>query len=332
MKTKNILLGLSLSLFALSLFFLAAEAATRLFWNAGYRHAYDWRDRTEGYTVEKGKNVFRILLLGDSMAYGQGVKREETFAARVEKSLNAGADDGRNLRYEVINLAWPGMNTADEYVVLVDKGLSYDPDLLLVAYYLNDVETAQEHRVDVNDPTYIRRPQNRRGRPGWEYALPVPRALDQFLTINSDFYIFLLQRYDSLLLKSGLRKRGGDGNDPLVNAYNEENIKWRHTKYSLSRMASLCGKRDIETSLLILPTFYNLGKYPYGDIHKMIGESALEAGYRVLDLMPDFAGKESGGYIVSRVDTHPNEKAHKVIAEKLDAFLRKENLVEGQAK
>src|SRR5690606_37550445 len=52
----------------------------------------------------KPEGVFRIVLLGDSVAFGWGVDDEATFARRLEREWNA---QGHATRLEVVNTALP---------------------------------------------------------------------------------------------------------------------------------------------------------------------------------------------------------------------------------
>ncbi|MBI5524858.1 MAG: hypothetical protein HY897_00840 [Deltaproteobacteria bacterium] len=96
------------------------------------------------YTEEKPAGTYRILVLGDSVAYGCGVQKHETFENQLEMLLER-AHDGR--RFEVLNMAVPGYNTKQELVKFERDGLRLAPDLVLVAYVMND---------DVVTPVVIR--------------------------------------------------------------------------------------------------------------------------------------------------------------------------------
>ena len=85
----------------------------------------------------KPSNGLRIVGVGDSVMFGWGVTEDETYLRRLETSLKA--EMGRD-RIEVLNLAVPGYNTAQEAVVFREKALPLSPDLLLVGYVLNDAE------------------------------------------------------------------------------------------------------------------------------------------------------------------------------------------------
>ncbi|MFH1577914.1 MAG: SGNH/GDSL hydrolase family protein [Candidatus Omnitrophota bacterium] len=86
------------------------------------------------YTIKKPKGSYRIIILGDSVAFGWGVDIEKTFAKRLEKLLNSKAKK----KYEVINFAVPGYNLRQEIDTLKYKCLAYKPDLVIFCVQNND--------------------------------------------------------------------------------------------------------------------------------------------------------------------------------------------------
>lgn len=315
MSYKNIFANTLLLVVAVSLFCSVGEFIARTFWKSGYRHKYDWRHRTEGYSFGKADGTFRILVLGDSNAYGQGVGRDETFSKLLENYLNE-VDTTKSIRkFEVINLAWPGLNTAQEYLEFVNRGLKYNPDMVLVAYCLNDLGEYINYKTDPRAPFYIRRLSNK-----GKWALPIPKPIDEFLTLRSDLYLFVLSRYNSMLHKVWIRK-SVEPDEGLLKAYLEKANDWQFMRLSLGKIYELCQEKKIIPALIVLPYFYELESYRLGEIHKQVTLEANSIGYHVLDLLPSFIGKKSEEYIVSRVDTHPNSLAHKVMAQNIFRFI-----------
>lgn len=98
--------------------------------------------RGKEYSIEKPNNTIRVLVLGDSVAFGWGVNENETFSVVLEKMLNSDAQK----KYEVLNLAVPGYNTEQEVEMLKTKGLKYNPDIIIIAYHRNDVTNSTEER------------------------------------------------------------------------------------------------------------------------------------------------------------------------------------------
>lgn len=84
----------------------------------------------------KPPGVHRILLLGDSQTFGQGVAFEETFGERIAAEL--AARSGRPV--EAVNLGVDGYNTVQEAAALRAKGLAYEPDCVVLLVTGNDLE------------------------------------------------------------------------------------------------------------------------------------------------------------------------------------------------
>jgi GDSL-like lipase/acylhydrolase family protein len=81
----------------------------------GYRGALHPYERTPGKT--------RLLMLGDSVAFGFKVRDFETFSFLLEH---------RGDRYEVVNLGVEGYGTDQELLVLEEEGLRYHPDVVVL--------------------------------------------------------------------------------------------------------------------------------------------------------------------------------------------------------
>jgi lysophospholipase L1-like esterase len=87
--------------------------------------------------VQKPLGTFRIVGIGDSVMFGQGVDDQDGFLRQLERILRAKLP-GRNV--EVINTAVPGYNTAMAVATLADKGLAFAPDLVLYHFVSNDLD------------------------------------------------------------------------------------------------------------------------------------------------------------------------------------------------
>lgn len=88
----------------------------------------------------------RVLLLGDSFAFGWGVEQEETFGARLEQLLA-----GRVGPVEVWSAAVPGWDTTQHYLYLHTRGVALDPDLVLLAAGENDLAELAFDRLTLDE-------------------------------------------------------------------------------------------------------------------------------------------------------------------------------------
>lgn len=98
----------------------------------------EWGFRGPAVAKQKPGDRYRILVLGDSFAYGVGVEGDETFSARLEQL---------DPRLEVINTGVNGYGTSQELLLLREKGLAFRPDLIIVSYFWNDVANSYTRPV-----------------------------------------------------------------------------------------------------------------------------------------------------------------------------------------
>lgn len=82
---------------------------------------------------------FRILVIGDSVAFGWGVAATDSFPRRLEAELRRTPLAGIGADVEVINAACPGWGVPHYLQLLRDRGLSWRPDLVIVTLINNDL-------------------------------------------------------------------------------------------------------------------------------------------------------------------------------------------------
>ena len=88
------------------------------------------------YTYEKSAGTYRIAVMGDSFAFGVGVKADET-ASAVLADLLARSGDGR---YEVYNFGMNSYSPLLEYIYLSREVVKYRPDMVILMLDLCDVQ------------------------------------------------------------------------------------------------------------------------------------------------------------------------------------------------
>jgi lysophospholipase L1-like esterase len=81
-------------------------------------------------TIEKPANRRRILVLGDSFTEGVQVGDRDLFTARMEMA---------DPELEVINTGVGGYGTVQQYLYLKSEGLRFNPDMVLLMFFENDL-------------------------------------------------------------------------------------------------------------------------------------------------------------------------------------------------
>ena len=94
--------------------------------------------REDEIPFAKPDGVRRIVALGDSFTFGQGVDADERFTDLLEQEFD---------RLEVVNLGVCGYGTDQEVRVFEEVGVRYEPDLVLLTVFLgNDLDDIRHRR------------------------------------------------------------------------------------------------------------------------------------------------------------------------------------------
>ncbi len=88
------------------------------------------------YTPTKPEGVYRIAVIGTGVTFGEGVKDEEVYAARLESLLRD--NPPREASFEVINLGAPSVTGDLVPGIFHQHQGTYQPDFWIVAFGVND--------------------------------------------------------------------------------------------------------------------------------------------------------------------------------------------------
>ena len=225
----------------------------------------------------------RIGVLGDSLTFGWGVEREDTFAALLGGML------GGEQAVEIVNFGTGNYDTAQEVALFREKGLAYSPDEVFLFYFINDAE-------------------------------PVPRRSRLAFLANFRVTTFYWSRLRELFAGASGSE---DFRTYYGNLYRDGAPGWEATKRALRDLATLCRERGIGLKVVLLPELHDLVDYPFTEAHRKVAGVLRDENVPVLDLAPLFSDQRDPHSLwVSLDDAHPNAKAHRLIAERSLGFLR----------
>ena len=94
-------------------------------------NSHGQRDRER--TLQKPDGVRRVLLLGDSVVEGYGLRESETISRQLESLFPDGST-------EVLNFGVSAYCTRAEIELLEVKGLQFDPDVVILVFVENDFD------------------------------------------------------------------------------------------------------------------------------------------------------------------------------------------------
>ena len=187
--------------------------------------------RSEDFSPEKSDGAKRIFCMGASPTFGWGVTADKAYSEQLERLLQ---DFYKDKQIEVINAGIIGYSSLQGRRLLEEKILSYSPDLLIVAYVINDVDANRFFRSV--------------GRPDKELEpLKEPVVFLMNLFSKSRFYQLLKKGIDTLIFRSSISGRRGGFQTPVVRVDLED--------YSLNLKAilALAQENNIHTLFLKMP-------------------------------------------------------------------------------
>jgi len=101
---------------------------------------YGFRERD--FSEPKPTGVFRIMILGDSLTWGAGLRTEQRFSYLLEKNLK---DRLFSENIEVLNFGFPSSDTLQEMNCLNEFIDIVKPDLLVVCFCFNDPQPKSQN-------------------------------------------------------------------------------------------------------------------------------------------------------------------------------------------
>ena len=328
MKSK-LAINILVCLISLFLFLLAAEIILRFSWKMGgwgkrpiYQrsvnpylryelipnsktglvviNSYGFRGRE--YLRVRPKNIFRIVMLGDSETLAFKLPEEESLPSQLEHLMKQNLP---HKRCEVLNCGVEGYNTAQELEQLKIKAIKFDPNLIILNYVLNDPESAG-------------------------YCLS-----KDFFTRHSALVRYFTYLTRNTLIKQEKRKLGINSEVENFRYLHSPKYFKQRVEDPIKEMAAIAKARGSKLVVVIIPTSSIEVKdfkenYPYRALHELV--KGIDSGniifidliqeYNRLGLTPQTV---SINYAVN--ESHKNALALKVAANYIYNTLKSEKLL-----
>lgn len=227
------------------------------------------------YPYEKGRGVYRILCLGDSFTEAIQVPLEKTFVKILEKRLNS-----KEKRIEVINAGVEAYGTTNEYLFLMNEGLKYQPDMVLLCFYIGNDVFNNSYNLKIKSKTggdrlgpyfiikdkrlEINYPKEQFHHITSPVSLGYFGKIKGFISENSRLYLVLTQRIKGIYpLAIFLEKIGVLERDYFPDEYNifsninNESSDWKQaweiTERIILEMKRELDKKGIRFKIILIP-------------------------------------------------------------------------------
>jgi hypothetical protein len=254
----------------------------------------------------KPAGTVRMVFLGDSFTFGEGVRDEDTYPARTAALLQREHPSG-SPRFEACNLGVCSYNTTQELALLEDLGLKLLPDCVVLGYVLNDAEPPL---FEPDPSTKSFRRASRAVEGGAGDPVPPDRLLYQ---LRSARLVWQLAADRERSLRTVARYHA---------LYKDGSPGWQESRRALRQIILRCHEAGIPCYVLLFPILYELSDaYPFQAIHKKIRAEVEGLNATFIDLLPRLKGQRADTLWVHPADQHPNEQVQRIAAEELAAAL-----------
>ncbi|MCA1585665.1 MAG: hypothetical protein LC791_13165 [Acidobacteria bacterium] len=281
-KAAGLALRLALPLLSALIFFATGEAALRAIYRGGGRltlgapggglfEHLTVHDQQRGRLEwgEKTAGVPRVMILGDSITWGTGIRQwQDTWPEQLARQLEAA---GRPHQFAVLSL--PGREIDAHIAQFASWAHEVQPDVLVYQWYVNDIEIV-EHR-----PSTERR---------W-HRLPWHGSLLR----TSYLYYFLDNRLQRLL-----RPPERSYVEYILTDFIPGSVEWTEFERDFHGLATRAREVAPVRLLLLYPQVPFTGPYPLQSIHDRM--KALAAARTIS--IPPIAWRREVGAIVARPD------------------------------
>ena len=257
----------------------------------------------------------RILVVGDSIAFGHGVTMEESFPDVLHRELN---EAGEN--YEVLNLGVPGYDTIQEVAFLKEVAETYKPDYVLLMFCLNDLAL-----VTIDIEKLINPPAEKKPYYQMRTVNFVAKKLQRIKNRNlakkiNEAEVFREKYADRIDLIAEEETELLEQMDKVPNkTYSEwfrDKDRVGRLRYALNELATIAEQHKFEVMLAVFPILkLEEGEYPHKEAHKVFKLTAESAGLESIDMLDVMNESRLEEFKLNSGDRiHPNAAGHLVIA------------------
>lgn len=244
---------------------------------------------------EAARNGLRIACTGDSFTFGTGVQEDQTFPAQLAAYLQERVPGP----VEVFNWGVEGYGTRQEALQVAERLPTWKPDVLVLAYFLNDASHPDAPAVAPLGP--LRRFVLARCAPG-------AFAPTTWLREHSWAATWAFQRLSLALL---------EGRQALMEdaCYDESNPGWSDVRDGLRSVRDLCRAQGCELLVALYPRLGRRGDGLVSDgAYAQVARFCAEEGIEAFDLSPLFVDLPVEDMWVHPLDQHPDARAHALVA------------------
>ena len=260
---------------------------------------------------EKESQSIRIVGLGDSFTFGWGLPIEATFLKVLEGNLQRKI----KAQVETINAGVPGWGLINYILYLEQFGKKYVPDVVVVAYYADDLSGPKPSRPSS-------RPRQLDFEGGYFHHF---RVYNFFKSIADKIRYRNRQKRIDHLADASIRREQILAIDSYLLASKTDGRQDEHInllKKSLSKIKELTDEMGASLIVMFIPDAAQLNHPETQFVNELLFEYTNHYNISFLDMTPIFeqSSRLETFYLVPK-DWHTNELGHQKMAEALSPLV-----------
>ncbi|MBI5814223.1 MAG: hypothetical protein HZB29_01280 [Nitrospinae bacterium] len=224
----------------------------------------------------------RIVFIGGSVTLGWGVEEDKTVEERIRQMFAKDGDD-----VEVFNSGVANYNTARYVELFITRLNKLKPTDVVALCFVRDAEILEAGSAN-------------------------------FLMRNSQLAVTIWS-----VIKQNTGPAGFDSLEAYYRSvFNPEREGFKSMKTAFKRLAGYAKENHVRLYLGLIPETHDLVNYRFQFTDEEFEKIAKENGYTFVNFYQAFKGLTPGQIWATKVDAHPNELGHKLMAEALYPVLK----------
>ncbi|MEZ5365640.1 MAG: GDSL-type esterase/lipase family protein [Bryobacterales bacterium] len=263
-------------------------------WRRSYAHLNSLGFRDAEHAVERSGKARRLLVVGDSFAFGWGVSDpRERFGEQLASLLA----DRTGEPWESLNASNPGAHTL-RHIEYLEQMTPYHPDAVVLLYVFNDIDYLEDRLPKATREKLF--------QPGRLHPVSI-------LFHNSYLFQEAYIRWRSL-------SYSGDPNTPVASfgnlgegyPYSHDDLLDEHMR-DLAHFVEVAEEAGAVAAIVPMDLDVSLGG-PHMARYRRFVQRAREHGLPVWDLSAALADTHRQEFVLNRFDAHPNAQAYRLAA------------------
>jgi lysophospholipase L1-like esterase len=312
--------------------------AQREFLTFGYKFRNNrWGFREKELTQKKNKNIFRILVFGDSFTFGVGIDDNHRYTNSLEEMLKI-----ENINSEVLSFGMGGYSTDQEHDLMKIILENVECDLVIIGFCCDDLSMTTKkklrsftnvEKISKEDRVRLLNQNNKLTFNNFRNISTIPLDEPKEFSKARKWY-----------QKTNIYKFFEIRTNINLEAKLPNSARWKYALNEFKGIKGLTQKHNLPPPIALLLNYgfvdskKNNFKNPKGELaqnihlYNFVGNELKKEGFHIVDTLPLFKKYSGMTMATSEWEHHPNYLGHYIYAKSTKDYLLSNNLIPNRFK